>query len=112
MSSLPARSEGQLCPEDRQQLTEAHRRLREAVLAYQPYVGRELPPEEPTPARDAKRIAEAQALVEEAEHQLWRLREQLLGWERPSWAPDAALVADWFSEEDAVYDDIASGFTG
>jgi hypothetical protein len=33
------------------------------------------------------------------------MREQLLGWARPSWAPAATLVSGWFSDEDAVYDE-------
>jgi len=49
--------------------------------------------------------------VETAEREVWRLREELSGWSRPAWAPGAALLADWFSEDDAVYDDIATGPT-
>ena len=43
----------------------------------------------------------------EAEAELWRLREELLHWRRPAWAPSAASVADWFSVEDADYDQCA-----
>ncbi len=111
MSSLPAPSEDELGPNERQQLEEAQYRLREAVAAYEQYVGRELVAGEQTLVHDAKQVAEAQTSVEEAERELWRLREQLLAWERPSWAPGAALVADWFSKDDAVYDDIDSGLT-
>lgn len=50
-------------------------------------------------------VADAQAAVEAVERELWRLREELLGWSRPSWAPSATLVADWFSDEDAIYDE-------
>src|SRR5438132_233567 len=109
MSSVPTRSEDQLSPEDRQRLHDVHRRLRDAVAAYEPYSGRELNPGQPAPVQDGPKVAKAQAAVEAAERELWRLREELLGWVRPPWAPGAALVADWFSEDDSVYDDISSG---
>lgn len=108
MSSTPARSD-QLSPEGRNRLADAHRQLRDAVAAYEPYLGRELKPGEPIPIQNARVLAEAQAAVEAAESELWRLREELLGWARPPWAPGAAQVADWFSEEDAIYDDIGPG---
>lgn len=111
MSSLPARSEDQLGPAERQQLEAAHRRLRQSVTAYQEYMDREVDQGEPIPVDHAEQVAEAQTAVEEAERELWRLREQLLGWERPPWAPGATLVADWFSKDDAVYDDMDSGLT-
>lgn len=43
------------------------------------------------------------------EDSLWRLRSDLLHWSRSTWALRATLVADWFSEEDRVYDDIELG---
>ena len=105
-SPTPARSEAELTPDERRRLEEAHRILREAVAAYEPFLGRELKPGEPVPVHSAAEMARAQAAVEQAEQELWRLREQLLGWPRPPWAPDAALVADWFSDEDRAYDDL------
>lgn len=104
-SSVPTRSGDQLTPPDRQRLEEAHRRLRDAVAAYEPFIGRELVPGEQVPVHDATQMARAQAEVEKAEQELWRLREELLGWTRPAWAPEATLVADWFSEEDRSYDE-------
>ncbi len=98
-----ARSEHELNPEERQALDGSHRRLREAVAAYEQLTGSELKSGETLPVHD---LEHAQAHVDMAERELWRLREELLAWPRPSWAPRAALVADWFSEEDAVYDDI------
>jgi hypothetical protein len=44
--------------------------------------------------------------IEGAERELWRLRGELFRWTRPAWAPSASLVADWFSEEDRVYDKV------
>jgi hypothetical protein len=105
-SSVPARSEVDLRPAERQRLEEAHRKLREAVAAYEPFLGRELKPTEPVPVHGTEEMANAQAKIESAEQELWRLREELLGWARPAWAPDAALVADWFSEEDRSYDEL------
>ncbi|MDA8295608.1 MAG: hypothetical protein M0004_03285 [Actinomycetota bacterium] len=46
------------------------------------------------------------AEVEAAEDELWRLRQELLGLVRPLWAPGAGLVAYWFSDEDAAYDEL------
>jgi len=54
---------------------------------------------------DASDMAAAQSEIQVAEHDLWRLREELLGWSQPASAMRAELVADWFSEEDRVYDD-------
>jgi hypothetical protein len=95
-----------LSPSDRQRLGRAHRRLREAVAAYEPFLGGVLVPGQDTLAIDAASIAKAQAEVQEAEDKLWSLRERLLGWSRPASAPPAALVADWFSDEDQIYDSI------
>jgi hypothetical protein len=102
---MPARSEKDLNDEERLRLAEAHRRLRTAVNAYEAFLGSELKPGEPVPVHDVKRVAAAQAEVEAAEQDLWKLREDLLGWVRPTWAPSATLVADWFSDDDAVYDE-------
>lgn len=98
-----ARSENELNPEERLALEAAHRGLRDAVGAYERLTGAELKSGESVAVHD---LEHAQAHVETAERELWRLREELLTWPRPTWAPGAALVADWFSEEDAVYDDI------
>jgi len=77
--------------------------LRQAVEEYEPLVG------EPrrgstVSVHPADQVAREQDAVETAERELWALREELLGWERPSWAPSAAFTADWFSDEDSVYD--------
>ena len=106
-SPTPAVSHAELTPEQRQRLEGAHRGLRDAVAAYEPFLGRELKPGAPVPVHRAAELARAQAAIEQAEQELWRLREELLGWARPSWAPDAALVADWFSAEDESYDDLS-----
>jgi hypothetical protein len=68
--------------------------------------GRPLEPGREVPVHDAREMAKAQAEVDEADAELWRVREELLGWTRPPWARAAALVPDWFSDEDRVYDDI------
>jgi hypothetical protein len=107
-SSRPARSEADLTPVERERLENAYRELREAVGRYEPFLGREIGLSEPVPEHRADDVARAQADIERAEQRLWLLREALLGWARPSWAPDAALVADWFSEEDRSYDDLTA----
>jgi len=89
-------------------LEDAHRRLRDGVAAYERFTAADPKPGEPVDGHDSQ-VARAQADVEAAERELWRLREELLAWSRPPWAPVATLVADWFSAEDAVYDDITSG---
>lgn len=101
----PSRSEAELSPEQHQALKAAHDQLRAAVDAYEEFLGRELKPGEPVPVASATAMREVQERIETAEAHLWELRERFLGWSRPSWAPSATLVSDWFSEEDAVYDE-------
>jgi len=50
-------------------------------------------------------MAVAQAEVQAAEDNLWQLRAELLGWERPPWAPRATQVTAWMSDEDQIYDE-------
>ena len=104
-SPMPARSEADLSAADRQRLEDASRALREAVARYEPFLGRELRTGEPVPEHRSDDVASAQAEIERAEQELWRLREALLGWARPPWPPGAALVTEWFSDEDRSYDD-------
>ena len=61
---------------------------------------------DPVPVYDAEAVVRAQAGVQHAEAELWHVREELLGWARPTWSPSATQVADWFSDEDCVYDDL------
>jgi hypothetical protein len=107
VSATPTRSEGDLTEDERARLENAHRRLREAVKAYDRFIGRPLKMGE-IPAHDFDKVALAQAEVEAAERELWQVREELLHWPRPAWAPGATLVADWFSDEDTVYDNALS----
>ena len=109
MSDAVSRPVSDLSDDERSQLEAAHRELREAIAAYEQFVAGPLPATGQMPVLDREAMAEAQAAVERAEARLWHLREELLGWARPPWAPGAALTADWFSEEDAVYDDLAEG---
>jgi hypothetical protein len=81
-AGLPSRSERDLTEDERRLLAYAHAELRVSASA----------------------LRDAQEWVEAAEERLWQLREGLLGWARPPWAPRASLVSDWFSEEDADYD--------
>lgn len=106
MSDAARRHERELSAEDRARLEGAHRELREAVAAYERFLGGALEPGQDAPVRDAREMQAAQEAVEAAEDRLWQLREDLLDWARPSWAPSAALTSDWFSEEDSVYDDV------
>ena len=108
MSSIPTR-EGDLTPEERLLPEGAHRRLRDAVAAYQTFTGGAIETGAAIPPQDPRSVEAAQAEVEQAERELWKLRARLLGWVRPSWAPSAVFEADWFSDEDAVYDEVAAG---
>ena len=108
MTSMPTR-EGDLTAEERLLLEGAHRRLRDAVAAYQTLTAVALEAGAAVPAQDPRAVAAAQAEVEEAERELWKLRARVLGWVRPSWAPSAVFEADWFSDEDAVYDAVTAG---
>jgi hypothetical protein len=105
VSATPAKSDNELTDQERAKLENAHRRLREAVLAYERLLGHALQIGKPVPVQDFEKVASAQAEVEAAERQLWQIREEVLGWPRPSGAPRATHVADWFSAEDAVYDE-------
>ena len=100
------RGERELSDRDLARLEAAHRELVAVVKAYERFRGGDLEPGQPVPVHDANEMRVAQEAVEAAERQLWELREELLGWVRPPWAPSAALTSDWFSEEDAVYDDL------
>ena len=57
---------------------------------------------------DRVQIERVQVDIAAAEEQLWQLRSSLLNWPRPLWAPSASLIADWFSVEDFVYDDVGT----
>lgn len=98
------RSERNLSPEERQTLEAAHVELRAAVEAYEAFLGKELQPGVNVPILKADEMQAAQERVEDAERTLWELRERLLGWTRPPWAPPATLVSDWILEEDPGYD--------
>jgi hypothetical protein len=106
VSDAARRYERDLSPADRARLEAAHRDLRDAVAAYERFLGGPIDPGEPVQVHDAGEMKSAQEAVEAAEDRLWQLREELLGWARPSWAPGAALTSDWFSDEDSVYDDV------
>jgi len=106
MSDAARRWERELSEGDRSRLETAHHDLRQAIAAYEPFIGGPLEADQAIPVHDAAEMRAAQEAVEAAEDRLWRLREELLGWVRPPWAPSAALTADWFSVEDAVYDDL------
>lgn len=100
----------ELSADERQRLEHAHQRLREAVAAYQKCQGG-VERGRDVPVQDADSMAAAQSEIQAAEDELWRLREELLGWARPASATRAELVADWFSEEDRVYDDAPTATT-
>jgi hypothetical protein len=102
-----SRSDSELTPDERRPLVAAHAQLRAAVKNYEQYLGGELKAGTPIPVVSASELREAQQRIEEAEENLWKLRERFLGWSRPASAPRASLVADWFSEEDSDYDQVS-----
>jgi hypothetical protein len=102
-----SRSDSDLTPDERRLLANAHTELRAAVKNYEQYLGRELKPGTPIPVVGASELREAQERIDQAEENLWKLRERLLGWSRPASTPRASLVTDWFSEEDADYDQVS-----
>lgn len=102
--ALYAKHENELSPKDRDRLLAAMSELRAAVADYDKFVVTEpldVKDVEPIPMAE---LARAQQRVTDAEGELWRLREELMGWARPTTLPGPALVADWFSKEDEVYD--------
>lgn len=101
----PQKSLAELSPQERELLESAQRRLKEAVQNYDRFLAGELKPGMDAPVHKLEDMAAAQAEIEAAEVELWRLREKLLAWRRPGWAQSAASVSDWFSDEDADYDD-------
>lgn len=90
-----------LSPSDLERLRQAHKRLRDAVKVADRYRGVELRPGVEVGKED---LETAYRDIDEAEAELWRLREELLDWKRPGSALPARDVLDWFSEEDEVYD--------
>lgn len=105
MSEPAHRTEQNLTDEERSRLDAAHRALDDAVAAYARFEGAVLESGRQIPVANADEVRSALEAVELAEDRLWQLREEVLGWTRPPWAPRAALVADWFSDEDTIYDD-------
>ncbi|MGH9291871.1 MAG: hypothetical protein ACRDZ6_03705 [Acidimicrobiales bacterium] len=105
MTSDSIRSEVELSAENRARRDGAYRRLRDSARAYERFVGRQLAPDGTVMVQDLEEMAQAQAAVESAERDLWQVREELLGWSRPAWAPSAASVAEWFSDEDSAADE-------
>jgi hypothetical protein len=99
------RTEQNLTGEERSLLDAAQRALDDAVAAYARLDGGVLESGRQIPVANADEVRSAQEAIEVAEDRLWQLREELLAWTRPPWAPRAALVADWFCDEDAIYDD-------
>ncbi len=106
VSDAAHRTDRELSAEVRARLEAAHQALRVAVAAYESFVGGRPEAGKSAPVHDLDEMRRAQAEVESAEDRLWQLREALLGWTRPSWSPSASLTSDWFSDEDAVYDDL------
>jgi hypothetical protein len=106
VKSPPVHSEDQIAPGQQSRLNDAYGRLRAAVADYESFVEQELKPGKSVPAHNLEDMARTQSEVEGAERELWRLRDEILGWVRPSWAPGATLVADWLSDEDSMYDDM------
>lgn len=94
-----------LSPAEHEELSLAHARLREAVAAAEPFRGGELPTNGDIEPKDGTAMARAYKQIDEAERELWALRERFLGWPRPVSAIPAREVTDWFSEEDTIYDE-------
>jgi hypothetical protein len=102
-----------LPPDDRIHLDHAYRALRDAALTFEQCADRDeqcadgdvvatAPGSSATPSA----LRRLQQAVDDAEDRYWRVREELFGQRRPVWAPRASLVAAWFSDEDALYDDL------
>lgn len=94
----------ELSSEDLRRLKSALDELRAAVVDYDKYLATEplgMTDVVPIPLDE---LAKAQHRITEAEAELWRLREELLGWVRPTSLPSASSVTDWFSKEDEIYD--------
>lgn len=98
----PAQQQGkleELSEKERARLKDAHSRLRRAAEAYEPFLGRRLPVTGDVPLHRQEAILKAQRELQAAEAELWRLREELLGWTRPTDAPSATQATEWILEE-------------
>lgn len=104
-AGMSSRSEKDLTEDERHALDAAHGELRGAIEAYEAFLGKDLKAGEQVPKVRTEVMQEAQERVEAAENELWELRERLLGWTRPPWAPPATLVSDWILEDDPGYED-------
>lgn len=99
MGRFSGRNPEDLTPAEVAVLKAVYTRLKGEALAY---VGvRDGPP---APSDEAH--ARALARVDEAEIEYWRARREILGEERPPSAQRAADIAEWFSDDDDVYDDL------
>jgi len=100
----PTRTSGDLAPHDRARLEAVYNKLKAAARATQEFRGGCLEPGKNVEPMSARDMALAYSKVSTAEENLWRLREELLGWRRPAWSPPSTQLLDWFCEEDAAYD--------
>jgi hypothetical protein len=91
-----SRSEDDLTESERRELTAALDQLHAAVASREAA-------DDPVSAQEA---------IDRSEEHLRELRDRLLGWSRPPWVPRASLVADWFSNDDAIYDQITDPAAG
>lgn len=103
-TNAPEHAIDNLSDDDRSLLVAAHERLNRAVEQYQPFLDRRRLKNGEIQGHPRAAILRAQQAVADAEANLWQLREQLLGWRRPSSGFNATWAADWFSPEDRVYD--------
>ena len=90
----------ELSEADQRRLRDAHARLRDAVTAYEPFIGVPLDGVTEVPVHRADEMQRAQREVESAEADLWQVRERLLGWPRPAGALSATQTAEWFFDDD------------
>ena len=91
----------------RDDLVREQRRLHAEELAVTAVLDERRALDDSVAARDGVSLRSVQEKVETAEDRLWQLREELLSWVRPAWAPSATFTADWFSDEDSIYDDLS-----
>ena len=105
MAETAEQHQRHLTADERAQLVDADRDLADAVAVYEQRADRAPAADQPAAVIHEEGLRRAQQRVQEAEDRLWQLRESLLGWTRPPWAPSATLTADWFSDEDRIYDE-------
>lgn len=99
MSIGAKRTHEELTPDEVEQLRRARTRLLEAAREADEFRGKELQPGKDPEPKNLDEMARAYAAVDNAERDVWELRERLMGWSRPASSISARESIDWLLED-------------